>query len=126
MSELAWLILPAVRWRSSTGYEYENGKIEESLRLGVGGFIIFGGAVGEARILISELQTQSRHPLLIGSDFERGGGQQLEGLTHLPAPAALGFIDEPEITRRWRGHIGSGCFECGDHLALCTSGRSGH
>ncbi len=100
MSELARLILPALRWRSSTGYEHENRKIEESLRLGVGGFIIFGGAVGETRRLISELQTQSRHPLLIGSDFERGGGQQLEGLTQLPAPAALGFIDEPEITRR--------------------------
>jgi beta-glucosidase-like glycosyl hydrolase len=38
--------------------------------------------------------------LLIGSDFERGGGQQFEGLTHLPPPAALGFLDDVEVTRK--------------------------
>ncbi len=41
----ARLVFPALRWRPTTGFTHEAPAIEEALRLGVGGFIVFGGAV---------------------------------------------------------------------------------
>src|SRR5690606_534801 len=37
------------------------------------------------------------HPLLIGSDLERGAGQQFSGATLLPPPAALAAIDDTAV-----------------------------
>ncbi|MBI4420936.1 MAG: hypothetical protein HY560_08935 [Gemmatimonadetes bacterium] len=100
MNPVARLVVPALRWRASTGYRHEGLRIEAALKLGVGGFIIFGGEAEALRQLTADLQAASSHPLLIGSDLERGGGQQLEGLTHLPAPATLGFLNAPAMVRR--------------------------
>jgi beta-glucosidase len=100
VSDLGRLIFPSLRWRSRTGYRHEQPRIEATLKLGVGGYIIFGGTADAARGLTRDLQAASPHPLLIGSDLERGGGQQLAGLTHLPAAAALGFLNDPDIARR--------------------------
>jgi beta-glucosidase-like glycosyl hydrolase len=47
-----------------------------------------------------EVRRRSGHPLLIGSDLERGAGQQFTGATALPPAAALGALDLPEITRK--------------------------
>jgi beta-glucosidase len=38
-------------------------------------------------------------PLLIGSDLERGTGQQLEGMPELPPPGALGALGDLELIR---------------------------
>jgi beta-glucosidase-like glycosyl hydrolase len=100
MNRFARVIFPSLRWRARTGYRHEQARIDATLELGVGGYIIFGGTADAARRLAGQLQAASAHPLLIGSDFERGGAQQLEGLTHLPAPAALGFIGNEEIAGR--------------------------
>ena len=77
MSEAARLIFPALRWHARTGFTHEQPRIDATLKLGVGGYILFGGSAKAARELSERLRSASRHPILIGSDFERGGGQQL-------------------------------------------------
>lgn len=100
MNPLARLAFPALRWRRRTGFALERRRIDETLRLGVGGYVLFGGTGAAVRELVAGINAASPHPLLIASDFERGAAQQISDLTHLPPPAALGFIDRPEITAR--------------------------
>lgn len=99
-SPLARLAFPALRWRPQNhSFDHEQRKIDAALEAGVGGFIIFGGTRETVTALTGELVRQAGRPLLIGADFERGVAQQVQGLTELPPPAALGFIDDLEATR---------------------------
>ncbi|HEV7837333.1 MAG TPA: hypothetical protein VGO75_04630, partial [Gemmatimonadaceae bacterium] len=84
MSEIAELFFPAIRWDATRGYEGERANIEQALKLGVGGFILFGGPSEHVASLTEDLHSKSRIPLLIGSDLERGAGQQFAGQTALP------------------------------------------
>jgi beta-glucosidase-like glycosyl hydrolase len=59
------------------------------VKKGIGGFIIFGGAKGEIRDFILELQSLADLPLFIASDIERGVGQQIKGANALPCPMAM-------------------------------------
>ena len=94
------LLLPAIRWDAEAGYDKERPGIEQALELGVGGFALFGGEVDEVAKLTNELRERSRIPLLIGSDLERGAGQQFQGATGLPPLAAIGYLDDVEAVRR--------------------------
>ncbi|HEX2203770.1 MAG TPA: glycoside hydrolase family 3 N-terminal domain-containing protein, partial [Longimicrobium sp.] len=98
--DVARLLLPAVRWSATEGYDGYRATIERALELGVGGFILFGGPAEAVRTLTAELHARSRHPLLVASDLERGAGQQFRGATPLPPAAALGWLDDPEVTER--------------------------
>lgn len=100
MSDIRELLLPAIRWDAKAGYENQRALIEQALELGVGGFALFGGEVEEVAKLTSELRERSKIPLLIGSDLERGAGQQFQGATGLPPLAAIGFLDDVETVRR--------------------------
>jgi len=100
MSDPARLVMPALRWRRATGFEHERSKIDACLRAGVGGFILFGGTVDAVRRLNCELVQQAGRPLLLAGDFERGPGQQVQGLTEMPPPLALGAVDDTAATRR--------------------------
>src|SRR5207245_7830093 len=98
-SSLARLVFPALRWRPSNGsFEHERRKIDAALAAGVGGFIIFGGTREATADLTRELRQQAGRPLLVGADLERGPAQQVQGLTELPPPAALGWLDDLEAT----------------------------
>lgn len=98
--DVARMLFPAVRWSADGGFEKEWPRIERALDLGVGGFVLFGGAAPMVQALTTEMQARAQRPLLIGSDLERGAGQQFTGATSLPPLAALGAMDEPEFTRR--------------------------
>ena len=102
MKELnvARLLLPALRWSDEGGFEGFRDTIERGLELGVGGFILFGGTAEGVRRLTDELHRRARHPLLVASDLERGAGQQFRGATPLPPAAALGWLDDLEVTAR--------------------------
>ncbi len=100
MSALARLVFPALRWRRRTGFEHERPRIERTLKLGVGGYILFGGPAEAARALIRDIRGAAPHPLLFAADLERGAAQQFGDLTHLPPPAALGFLGKPDLTAR--------------------------
>jgi len=93
----ARLVCPALRWRRGS-FKSERTKIEQALAAGVGGFILFGGTRAAVTALTSALRDTAGRPLLLGSDFERGPGQQVRGLTELPPPAALGYLDDLDAT----------------------------
>ncbi len=102
----ARLVCPALRWRrGSFGSEQSN--IAEALAAGVGGFILFGGTRAAVAALNSSLRDRAQRPLLLGSDFERGPGQQVRGMTELPPPAALGYLNDVAAT-----------YECGRITAV--------
>lgn len=96
MTSFAQLLLPAIRWDSSRGYENSRELIDLALDRGVGGFILFGGECDAVRALTADLRARSRLPLLIGADLERGAGQQFAGATGLPPLAAIASLGEQE------------------------------
>jgi beta-glucosidase-like glycosyl hydrolase len=93
----ARLVCPALRWRRGS-FRSNQSQIAAALAAGVGGFIVFGGTRAAVAALTATLCERARRPLLIGSDFERGPGQQVRGLTELPPPAALGYLDDLAAT----------------------------
>lgn len=96
---LARLVFPSLRFRPAHGgFDHERAKIEAALAAGVGGFIVFGGTRDAVAALTAGLRQAAARPLLIGADFERGPAQQVDGLTELPPPAALGFLDDVEAS----------------------------
>jgi len=97
ISPRARLVCPALRWRRGS-FKSERTKIEQALAAGVGGFILFGGTRAAVAALTSALRDTAGRPLLLGSDFERGPGQQVRGLTELPPPAALGYLNDLDAT----------------------------
>ena len=102
---LGRLAFPALRWRPATGFAHEDRTIDDALRLGAGGFIVFGvpGArADEIARLTEEVRRRAGRPLLIGSDLERGAGQQARRLTEIPPPGALASLDDPDVIR-WAG-----------------------
>ena len=94
---LARLVFPALRWRRES-FAHERPKIDAALAAGVGGFIVFGGTRDAVAALTRQLVEQAGRPLLVGADLERGPAQQVQGLTELPPPAALGWLDDLEAT----------------------------
>lgn len=101
MSEsLAALLIPELRWDPDHGFTYLRAAIDDALELGVGGFLIRGGAVGEVQELTAELQRDARRPLLIAAEAERGAGECFRGATGLPPLAALGALRNEDAIRR--------------------------
>jgi len=96
------LFLTGLRFDERSVDELRRGA-ESALALGVGGFLIFGGEVTTVGRFIGELQVAAGRPLWFGADLERGGGQQLAGLTTLPPPAALARHPEPITAVAWAG-----------------------
>ncbi|MEO8200919.1 MAG: hypothetical protein ABI679_10395, partial [Gemmatimonadota bacterium] len=86
------LVMPALRWRVETGFGHETESIDRALAVGVGGFIVFGGTRESITQLTTELTHRAGRPLLIGSDLERGAGQQVTGLSEFPPPRALASL----------------------------------
>jgi len=93
----ARLVFPALRARNGV-FTHERAKIKAALAAGVGGFILFGGTRAAVKALTLALGRQVERGLLFGSDLERGPGQQFRGLTELPPPAAVGFVDDLDAT----------------------------
>ena len=93
----ARLVFPALRARRGV-FTHERAKIAAALAAGVGGFILFGGTRRAVTDLTRALRNEANRGLLFGSDLERGPGQQFRGLTELPPPAALGFVDDLDAT----------------------------
>jgi beta-glucosidase-like glycosyl hydrolase len=100
VSEIAELFYPAIRWDAVHGFESSRGPIDEALKLGVGGFIIFGGPSEHVASLTEHLHSKSKVPLLIGADLERGAGQQFAGQTALPPLAAIASLEDLQSIRR--------------------------
>jgi len=100
----ARLILPALRAGPDGSFAHESPGIDSALGLGVGGFILFGGNADSVRALTADLVRRAGRPLLLGSDLERGAGQQVAGLPELPPPGALGWLGDADVVR-WAGAV---------------------
>ena len=100
----ARLIMPALRSDALSGFAHEAGRIADTLELGVGGYIIFGGTAESVRRLTADLLRRAGRPLLLASDLERGAGQQVAGLTEFPPPMALASLREPAVVR-WAASV---------------------
>ena len=58
MSELARLVVPALRHDAAHGFGYLDGLIDDALELGVGGFLIEGGARADVAALVGRLHAE--------------------------------------------------------------------
>jgi beta-glucosidase-like glycosyl hydrolase len=103
-SNPARLIMPALRSDALSGFAHEAGRIADTLEIGVGGYIIFGGTAESVRRLTADLLRRAGRPLLLASDLERGAGQQVSGLTEFPPPMALASLNDPAVVR-WAGSV---------------------
>lgn len=81
--------MPALRWDRAHGFRYLDGRIDDALALGVGGFLIEGGPREEVAALAGRLHADSDIPILVAAPAERGAGQAIAGLTQLPPFGAL-------------------------------------
>jgi len=100
----ARLIMPALRSDALSGFAHEAGRIADTLEIGVGGYIIFGGTAESVRRLTADLLRRAGRPLLLASDLERGAGQQVAGLTEFPPPLALASLKDPAVVR-WAASV---------------------
>jgi beta-glucosidase len=96
--------MPALRSEALSGFAHEAGRIADTLELGVGGYIIFGGTAESVRKLTADLLRRAGRPLLLASDLERGAGQQVAGLTEFPPPMALASLRDPAVLR-WAASV---------------------
>jgi beta-glucosidase-like glycosyl hydrolase len=103
-SNPARLIMPALRSDALSGFAHEAGRIADTLEIGVGGYIIFGGTAESVRRLTADLLRRAGRPLLLASDLERGAGQQVSGLTEFPPPMALASLNDPLVVR-WAASV---------------------
>jgi beta-N-acetylhexosaminidase len=55
----------------------------------------------EAAFLTNSLQKQSKYPLLMAADFERGASMRLIGATDFPAAMAFGAAGDPALARQF-------------------------
>lgn len=90
---VARLVFPAIRWRGRALEEVWP-EVRGAIELGVGGFVVFGGRVSDMRALAERSWDRAGRPITFASDMERGAGQQLDGATPLPPPAALATIHD--------------------------------
>jgi beta-N-acetylhexosaminidase len=63
---------------------------DQILQNRVGGLVLFAGNIYESAILLNELQTISKLPLLVAADFERGASFRIADTTSFPWAMALG------------------------------------
>lgn len=67
------------------------------VELGVGGFCLYGGEIGELSALAANLQAKAAAPLLFAADYEDGVFSQCRGGTALPSNMGLGASGSEDL-----------------------------
>ncbi len=94
----ARLVMTHISDRSWDDFGDECRRLERDIEeLGVGGFCLFGGNVDRTPDFIAAMRGLADHRLLVGSDLERGAGQQLEGATVFPSLMMCGATGDPNL-----------------------------
>src|SRR3954452_7506667 len=86
----------------------------------VGGLLLFNGGP-ETKNTLERLQAISKVPLLVGSDVERGVGQQVKGYTLFPHLMAFGKLPDEEgfaAVGRFAKSIAHESRDVGIHIAF--------
>jgi len=99
------IIFPAISNRFYNGEDTTFRKILHLINdVKVGGFIVYqsskGGEVYAQAYLLNELQQLSKHPLLIGADYENGVSFRTKGGTIFPTNMALGAANDEALTHK--------------------------
>ncbi len=89
------LLVPAIRLDRDDGTE-EATALRRAQQPWVAGFILFGGEAEQVARLTAQLREAAGRPIFIGSDMERGAGQQVRGLTRLPDAGIVGMGGTPD------------------------------
>jgi beta-glucosidase len=103
---IAQLIVPRTsgflldRQRLYPDWELDRRAVDVALTYGVGGFLIFGGSLGDTTLKINDLQSASQFPLLICADLEAGCGQHVLGASKLPTARAIGATGDHKLAFR--------------------------
>ncbi len=86
----------------------------------VGGLVLFNGRRGETAQTLARLQTQSRYPLLVASDIERGVGQHLLGHTVFPHAMAFDALgpDAEQAVQEFAEFTANSALANGIHIAF--------
>ena len=89
-------------------------------RCPIGGLVLFNGTVDETPEALAKLQRQSRFPLLVGADMERGAGQQVRGATVFPHAMAFSAVgaEGPWLLEAAARVAGREALSCGIHLTF--------
>lgn len=88
------LIVPAIRLDRDAAREAALAR-ERAREPWVAGFIVFGGERAQVQALLAELRERAGRPIFVASDMERGAGQQVRGLSHLPDLGIYGLAATP-------------------------------
>ncbi len=89
--KIAQLVLIRVPGRFINRRDPQYLAIRNHIRLNdIGGVVLFAGNVYESAVLLNELQTLSRLPLLVAADFENGVSFRIADTTSFPWAMALG------------------------------------
>ncbi len=86
----------------------------------IGGLLLFNGGP-QTKQTLDRLQAASKLPLLVGSDIERGVGQQVKGFTLFPHLMAFGKLpkaDGEAAVQRFAQTIAHEAREVGIHIAF--------
>jgi beta-N-acetylhexosaminidase len=83
--------------RQSSEYQAIRAQIQQYR---IGGVVLFAGNVYESAMLLNELQTVSRLPLLVSADFERGAAFRIADTTSFPWTMALGATGSEDLAYR--------------------------
>ncbi len=89
------LLVPAIRLDQDAKRELALAR-ERAAKPWLAGFLVFGGQAEQVRDLTRELRERAGRPIFVASDMERGGGQQVEGLSHLPDLGIYGLAGTPQ------------------------------
>ena len=84
-------------------YRFGETRIDDAIKLvklGVGGFCLYGGSVDEVIETVRILRSESDHPLLFAADYENGVGQWVSGATKLPPNMAIAATRDSSLARR--------------------------
>ncbi|MEF3279441.1 MAG: hypothetical protein K6357_00510 [Elusimicrobiota bacterium] len=82
--KIARLIYPHFRFGES--------KVEDAIKLvklGVGGFCLYGGSLDEVIDFIRTVRSNALNPVIFAADYENGVGQWVSGATKLPSNMAI-------------------------------------
>ncbi|PYV18905.1 MAG: hypothetical protein DMG07_02970 [Acidobacteria bacterium] len=71
--------------------------LDQIRRNQVGGLILFAGNVYESAILLNDLQRESKLPLIVAADFERGASFRIADTTSFPWTMAVGATGSEDL-----------------------------
>src|SRR5262245_41278632 len=63
----------------------------------IGGLILFAGNVYESAVLLNDLQRESKLPLIVSADFERGAALRVSDATSFPWTMAVGAAGSEDL-----------------------------